>query len=278
MHPEVVAALCCPHEGSGFVLTDRTLRCEHGHAFDLARQGYVNLVVGRHPSTGDDAGMVAAREEVLAAGRFEPVTAELVDLVARHAPPAGVVVDLGAGTGHHLAGVLDRLPDRVGVALDLSKHAARRAARVHPRVGAVVTDVWQRLPVRDGAAGVVLCVFAPRNAAEIARVLRPDGVLVVVTPAAHHLGELVAPLGLLEVDPRKQERLLATLGPDLAASGEVRRVEVTWELDHRQVETIVGMGPSAGHLAPEVLVSRLAALPEVVTVTAAVELRTFRVL
>lgn len=275
MHAEVVAALCCPLEGGGLLLEGRTLRCDEGHRFDLARQGYVHLLPGRDPGTADSAAMVVAREAVLGSGRFAPVTEALADLVAEHLAPDGVVVDLGAGTGHHLAGVLDRLPDRVGVAIDLSKHAARRAARRHPRAGAVVADVWQAVPVRAAAAAAVLCVFAPRNAAEIVRILRSDGVLIVATPAADHLGELVAPLGLLAVDPRKQERLAATLGDAVVERGPVRHVHAWWHLDHGEVLALVGMGPSANHLRPEELARRVATLPDPVTVTAAVELRVF---
>lgn len=276
MHPEVVAALRCPVEGGALDLAGRSLRCADGHAFDLARHGYVNLAGGHDPGTGDDAAMVAAREEVLGSGRFDAISDVLVALVAENIPGDGLVVDLGAGTGHHLAGVVDALPHRVGLAIDLSKHAARRAARRHPRIGAVVADVWKGLPVLTGAAGAVLCVFAPRNAAEIARILRADGVLLVVTPLGHHLGELVGPLDLLAVDPRKQERLQATLSDHLTPTGTVVRVEESWLLDHGQVAAIVGMGPNADHLTSKELLRRVAALPEQVTVTAAVELRIFR--
>jgi 23S rRNA (guanine745-N1)-methyltransferase len=272
----VVECLRCPHEGGVLQRSGRTLRCGDGHAFDLARQGYVNLLAGRDPGTGDDAEMVAARDAVFAAGRFATVTAALGRLVAAEAAPEGAVVDLGAGTGHHLAGVLDRSERRVGVALDLSKHAARRAARCHPRAGAVVADVWGSVPLRSGIAAAVLCVFAPRNAAEIARILRPDGVLVVVTPLPHHLGELIGPLGLLEVDPRKEERLLATLDPATVETGTVHRVDTRWRLSHEEVRTVVGMGPSANHIGVEELARRVAELPAEVSVTAAVELRTFR--
>jgi 23S rRNA (guanine745-N1)-methyltransferase len=55
----------------------------------------------------------------------------------------GLVVDVGAGTGHHLAAVLDALTAHHGVALDVAKAAARRAARAHPRAAAVVCDVWR---------------------------------------------------------------------------------------------------------------------------------------
>jgi 23S rRNA (guanine745-N1)-methyltransferase len=275
VHAEVVEALRCPIEGGRLTLDGRTLRCADGHAFDLARQGYVNLLGGRDPGTGDDAAMVAARDEVLAAGRFGPLTATLADVVARHLPPAGIVVDLGAGTGHHLAGVLDRVAERVGIAIDLSKHAARRAARAHPRVGAVVADVWQGLPVATASAGAVLCVFAPRNALEIARVLRPDGVLVVATPTPDHLAELVDPLGLLAVDPHKEQRLLTPLAEVGLRPGRTALTQVRWQLEHAAVRALVAMGPSADHLGPEVLDDRVRALTEPVTVTVSVEVRAF---
>ena len=67
--------------------------------------------------------------------------------------PDGCVLDLGAGTGWYLARVLDRLPGRSGLALDLSRHALRRAARAHARIGAVAADAWGPLPVRDAAVG-----------------------------------------------------------------------------------------------------------------------------
>jgi 23S rRNA (guanine745-N1)-methyltransferase len=98
------------------------------------------------------------------------------------------------------------------VAVDISVPAARRAARAHQRAGSVVADAWAALPLADGCAEVVLVVFAPRGAGEIARVLRPGGRLVVLTPTPAHLGELVGPLGLLGVDGRKVEQLPEPVG------------------------------------------------------------------
>ncbi|MCF6746745.1 23S rRNA methyltransferase, partial [Blastococcus sp. KM273128] len=148
------------------------------------------------------------------------------------------------GTGHHLARLLDELPRATGVVLDASRYAARRAAKAHPRAVAVVGDTWARLPVRDAVVDRALVVFAPRNGREIARVLRPEGRLVVVTPGQDHLAELVAPLGLLRVDPGKAGRLSATLEPHLVRAG-AERYRRTLLLDHAAVTTLVGMGPHA---------------------------------
>ncbi len=114
---------------------------------------------------------------------------------------SGLAVDVGAGTGQHLAAVLDGNPALRGLALDVSKPALRRAARVHERAGAVRADAWRRLPLADHDTAVLLDVFAPRNGAEFHRVLRPDGRLLVVTPEPDHLAELVDALGLLERRP-----------------------------------------------------------------------------
>lgn len=276
MLAEVVACLACPYCGSALSGQDTMLRCVRGHAFDVARQGYVALLPqGFRPGAeaGDSAEMVAARADFLAAGHYAPVAEALADAVA--AAPDGPVLDVGAGTGQHLAEVLDAAPGRVGIALDLSRYAARRAARAHPRMGAVVADAWRALPVRDGAVAAVLDVFAPRNGAETARVLRPGGLLAVVTPAGGHLGELVDALGLLSVDPRKESRVAAALEPHL---DPVDRSSLTWTLHLTRAAAVaaVAMGPSARHLTPGDLARRAAALPDPLDVTATVDLRTYR--
>lgn len=285
MLTDVLPYLSCPVCGSALSEADSSVRCPAGHAFDVARQGYVNLLAGaERPGTADTPAMVAARADFLAAGHYTPLAAAVSRTVAHHhAAPAGpvprtggspvtastVVLDAGAGTGHYLAAVLDSLPSSAtGIALDVSKHALRRAARAHPRIGAAVTDLWRPLPVRTGVAAVVLNVFAPRNAAEFRRVLRPDGALVVATPAPHHLAELVGPLGLLAVDASKEDRLAASLTPHFEL---VSRDELTVDLRLSRVDAgaAARMGPSAHHLDEAGLAERLAALPDVTPVTAA---------
>lgn len=276
---DAVALLACPvcaaplavGEGGG------VLRCPAGHSFDRARQGHVTLLPpGHRAPSGDSAEMVADRVAFLDAGHYAGIGAALGDAVTEGggAEPRRLL-DLGGGTGHHLAAVLDRLPAAAGVVLDSSPYAARRAARAHPRAMAVVADTWARLPVRDGAVDRVLVVFAPRNGPEIARVLAPEGRLVVVTPAADHLAELVGPLGLLRVDPDKAARLAGALEPHLAPVADATRRD-TLLLDHPAVATLVGMGPHARHLPAAERAGRLAVLPERVAVTVAVRVSVYR--
>lgn len=274
MLEDVLPALACPVCGDSLTREEGSVRCARGHAFDVAKQGYLGLLTGRGGPEGDSPAMVAARTAFLDAGHFAPLSAALAAAVHAGAAPSGVVLEVGAGTGHHLAAVLDALPDHAGLALDVAKHALRRAARAHPRIGAVAADAWASLPVRDGAADVVLDVFAPRNGAEWHRVLRAGGSAVVATPAAEHLGELVEALGLLTVDPHKDERLAAALG-DWFTEVDAQRVELPMRLDRAAVRTVVAMGPSARHLEAAELGARVAGLPEPVSVTGAVVVRRF---
>lgn len=280
MLDDIVDYLECPVCAEPLRLDPGVLRCPRGHSFDVARQGYVSLLTGsRPPGTADSAEMVAARAAFLAAGHYAPLERALVETVwgaraegiSQSPDGAGerayggsgrgsvpVVVDAGAGTGHYSAVVLDAVERGVALAFDVSKHAVRRAARAHPRVGAFVADVWRRLPIRDGVADVVVNVFAPRNGPEFRRILRPGGRVVVVTPAPGHLTPLVQELGLLSVDADKESRVARSL-EGLAATGR-RTVAFDLALGPDEVRAVVGMGPSAWHVGKEELEEKMARL------------------
>lgn len=278
MLAEVLRFLVCPNCGTELALAGSAVRCQQAHTFDVARQGYLNLVSGHSSGiSGDTPEMVEARAKFLSAGHFAPIERAVVAAGQRAIVdrPAGCVVDIGAGVGHYLRPVLDALPDRFGLALDVSKAALRRAARAHGRVGAVGCDVWHGLPVRSGAAALALSVFAPRNPAEIHRILAENGVLIVVSPTARHLIELVWKLELLKVEPEKQDRITAALAPYGQLSSE-DDWEFTMSLSHEDVEAVVGMGPSSWHVDPARTRERVRMLDEPVSVTASVIVATYR--
>lgn len=226
-----------------------TLLCPRGHAFDVARQGYVALLAGDASGLiADDADMIAARERFFSTGHYEQFHSA-VAAAAAGATGAGPILDCGAGEGTYLERAVDARSaaglDGKGIGLDLSKPAARRTARRGPSIGSVVANGWGRLPVADGAVAAVLSVFAPRNAAEFARVLEPSGRLVVLTPGPRHLRELVGPLGMISVEEGKVVRLDGALG-DFEL---LTRDEHEWvmELTAEAMTDLVAMGPSAHH-------------------------------
>src|SRR6266508_4079158 len=239
MLADVLPYLRCPLCRLELVEHEAAVRCPQGHSFDRARQGYVHLTAEPVGHTGDSAAMVEARAAFLSAGRYDFIADALVKTVPSG---AGLVIDVGAGTGRHLAAVLDAHPRAIGLAVDV--------------------------------ATAVLNVFAPRNGPEFARVLAPDGLLIVVTPTSDHMGELVAALGLLTVDPDKEERIAASLTPWFVERA-VEIQERSLELSRAEVAGLVGMGPSAWHLDPGELSARIAPLPEPVSVTARVRVSTY---
>ncbi|WP_441246086.1 putative RNA methyltransferase [Kitasatospora sp. McL0602] len=274
MLQDIERYLACPHCAQGLTLDGRTLRCAAGHSFDQAKQGYVSLLAGdAHTGTGDTADMVAARSDFLAAGHYRPIADALAAAAGTPLGDDGLVADLGAGTGYYLAQVLARTGG-AGAALDISKYALRRAAKAHPRIGAVVCDAWRRLPLRDGCADLLLNVFAPRNGPEIRRVLRPGGRLLLVSPTSRHLRELVAALGLLSVDEDKERRIDEKLSPWLTRTDRVE-VEFRLSLSRADAAAVVAMGPNAWHTDADRLTATLAELPEPVEVTGSVQVATY---
>ena len=229
------------------------LRCAAGHQYDGARQGYVNMLTGRGTRfIPDTAEMVSARDAFLGAGHYAPLARQLAATAGTllAGTPAPVLLDAGAGTGYYLEAVLHKVADARALALDLSKFALRRAARTLPEALCVVWDLWKPLPLSAGSTDLILNVFAPRNPAEFARVLKPGGHLVVATAAPGHLDELREVVPLLAVDTDKSERLGETLGAGFEEV-ESDALEVPLQLRAEDIVRLVMMGPNAHHLDAE---------------------------
>ena len=166
-------------------------------------------------------------------------------------PAAPFVVEIGSGTGYYLAAAAARLRERgraptAALGIDLGKDAADLAARRHPDLGFVVADAQDRVPVADASVAAVLSVFAPRPAAEMTRVLRPGGTLVVAFAGPRHLAALRARLGLMDVHADKLETLIERLGEAFEPVGE-ELIERAVVLDRDAAESVVLMGPNARH-------------------------------
>ncbi|MCP1387386.1 SAM-dependent methyltransferase [Corynebacterium sp. TA-R-1] len=252
---------------------------ESGHSYDVARQGYVTLAGGKGLNhEGDSLEMVQSREAFLSHGYFAPfvecVSAAVEDVLERTAAGVDepVVLEVGAGTGYYLAHTLDSIEGSRGIGLDISVPAAKHLAKSHPRVGAVVADVWERIPVRDSAVHAITVVFAPRNPAEFRRVLADDGEVIVLTADQGHLDELREPLGILGVEQGKLERMLEQAEGHLVPVGEPELIEFPMQLEREAIAAQVGMSPSARHVDPATLQERVAALPERMEVTARAQL------
>lgn len=278
--PATVLPLLCPVCRAPLSLAESApsvarpaLRCGSGHSFDAAKQGYFNLLVGKGTVfEADTSDMVAARSAFLERGHYRP----LAEAVAAAVAPvlhgaAPTVLDSGTGTGHYLRVLLDRLDagaaSVTAVGLDISKYALRRAARLNPEAINLACDVWQPLPVADAAVDAVTVIFAPRNAAEFARVLRPDGRLVVVTPRPGHLASLAGHSGMLGIGSDKDDRLADSMSPHFVVES-ADALDIPMILTRGEAADLAFMGPAGHHMDRAAIVGKLDGLPPAIEVEA----------
>lgn len=222
-----------------------SLSCSSGHAFDANKRGYLTLVDRGRGIHGDSREILEQRARFLALGHYSPVAELIAELVPTG--PGQSILDSGCGTGYYLTELMARRTGWQALALDVSPDAVAMSVRAAGgTTTGVVSDVWQPLPVRDDRVDVVLCVFAPRNAAEFARVLRATGHLVVVTPAEDHLVQLRDSGRLIGIQPDKLAHLDAGLA-DRFRLEERRSVRYDVRLDAAAVSSLAGMGPTGHH-------------------------------
>ncbi|WP_449372781.1 putative RNA methyltransferase [Arthrobacter psychrolactophilus] len=286
MEITAVNALLCPHCGQGFSAPEQggsSMSCLAGHSFDIARQGYVNLLTGSGTKfVPDSAEMVAARDTFLEAGHYQGLADALAEKVTAHLKSvhedSTLIVDAGTGTGWYLQEVLaataqaGQSPAAVG--MDISKFALRRAARRNPEAVNIVWDLWRELPLGAGLADVVLVIFAPRNASEFARILKPGGTLLIVTPLPQHLGEIAADAGMLGIQEDKEAALVQSLAADFELV-DSQELLLPLELSPADVAQVAFMGPAGHHATAEELAQRLTHLPEKTQATAAFRISAF---
>src|SRR6266545_8190332 len=103
--PPIAPILACPVCGEPLERVDRTFRCANGHTFDVAREGYVNLLLAQHRRSKDPGyskDMIAGRRDFFDAGHYRPLADGIAELIATYLPPVAdtVVIDAGCGEGY----------------------------------------------------------------------------------------------------------------------------------------------------------------------------------
>ena len=185
---------CCPICAGALRRAEKQYVCPRGHSFDVAREGYVNLLPANRQHSkapGDDKDMAAARTRFLDGGWYAPLRDTLADLVAQRLPQGGGMVDVGCGEGYYTAALAAQAEKKGGrcAGVDLSKPAVKRAARRCPGAEIAVASVYH-LPLPDEAVQLVVDCFSPLAIGEFTRVIKPGGIFLYVVPGPRHLWEL----------------------------------------------------------------------------------------
>jgi 23S rRNA (guanine745-N1)-methyltransferase len=190
-------ALVCPLDSHPLTLANGSWSCTDGHSFDVARQGYCNMLAvqnKRSRDPGDSRDMVAARSRFLQAGFYQPLAAAVTRQVLLTALPAAPLscLDAGCGEGYYLrelaAGINDDRQLRLA-GVDISKWAVQAAARQSRQVNWLVASNAQ-LPVASHSIDRLLCLFGFPTFAEFARVVKPGGELLLAEAGPAHLQQL----------------------------------------------------------------------------------------
>lgn len=219
--------------------------CENRHSYDLAKEGYVNLMpTGKKlaATVGDSAAMFAARRAFFAGCYYEPLRQKLAELVTLEQPRA--VGDIGCGEGYYIGGIAAALPEAQCFGTDIAKDGIRLAAKRYSQPSFAVADTYARLPLAEHQADVLINVFAPRNAREFNRVLNPSGKLIVVIPTPEHLADLRERNGLLGLQPDKLQAVVASFEGEFKL-GDVTSLTYVLDLPAAAVGNLIGMTPNA---------------------------------
>lgn len=226
--------LLCPVRNCHMALVreERRLVCAHGHSFDVARSGYVNLLQPqdrRSNQAGDTVAAMEGRRRCHDSGATSPLLNAIAEIVT--ATPGDVVLDAGCGDGFYL-GSLARQTGCSAHGVDISVPAIDAAARRYPECEWIVANADRFVPYAGGSFSIVLSITARMNPKEFRRILREDGRLLVALPGPEDLIELRG-AGRERVD-----RTVETFAHDFALI-ERRRVTTSADLNAAAVQDVL---------------------------------------
>ena len=194
--------LICPLCKAGLSANEKCFKCggEKTHCYDMASSGYVNLLPPgkmNNAKTGDGKEMLRARVSFLSGGYYDIISNTVAQLIAENVQVNDVtVLDAGCGEGYHICNIASKLSSTrqvTAIGIEASKHGAdmgAKAARAKNIPAFFAAGNIFSLPVADKSCDALVSMFAPIPAEESARVLRDDGILVVVASGVRHLWEM----------------------------------------------------------------------------------------
>ena len=239
--------LRCPNCGNALEKQEKAYICPKGHSFDIARQGYVNLLTVQQKHSlnpGDTREQVLSRRAFLEEGYYAPICGALIE-EAKNLGISGPVLDIGCGEGYYSSRLAEAL-DAELVGLDISKEAVRCAAAKY-KGPTWLTATAAHIPVEEESVQLVTSLFALTLPEEFRRVLRKDGYYFQVLAAQDHL------LGLKsiiypELKFKDKDTVPSLPGFELVKSVPIR---FTFTVEGQQVQNLFSMTPHVFRIGKE---------------------------
>ena len=183
--------IICPVCKKALIKEQRSYKCETGHCFDLAKEGYVNLLAGSHKAgenIGDNKDMALSRKRFLEKGYYSLLKDEITGIIREKHSDNPVVCDICCGEGWYS----DEIIKSVGCKMygfDLSKEMVRLAAKRKNGADYFVANL-SSIPLRSGSIDVGFHLFAPFHDKEFSRIVKDDGILITAVAGENHLYEI----------------------------------------------------------------------------------------
>lgn len=247
--------LRCPLCHQILLQNTQGLACANRHQFDRAKEGYFNLlpVQNKHSrEPGDAKEQLLARRQFLQAGFFASLKERLNELLPA---TTSALLDIGCGEGYFTAGFSAALPQTQVYGIDIAKVGVRLAAKSAKNNAGLLYGVASSfdLPFADESIDVVTRIYAPSKDAELCRVIKPGGKLVIVAPGENHL------LGLRKRIYKEVRPHSRPVSPEGFVLDECHRLEGDlWVKERDMCAALLAMTPFAWKLAPELIASILA--------------------
>ncbi len=160
--------------------------CENRHCFDIAKSGYVNLILSNKSLHGDDKEMITARRTFLNSGHYKILCDALCDSVKSVSEMRTVILDAGCGECYYTSEISKSCPEAAVLGIDLSKDALKAGGKRNAGLLLAAASVYD-IPLADESVDIVVSVFAPMATREFRRILKNNGILIRVIPLAKHL-------------------------------------------------------------------------------------------
>jgi len=220
------------------------LTCVTSHSFDIAKQGYVNMLT-HSAASKYSKDLFESRKTIIESGLYDPLEEKIAELIGQ----AKTVLDTGCGEGSHLARIMAG-KDGIGVGIDIAKEGIVAAARHYPEQIWCVGDL-AKSPFAKDRFDIILNILSPANYEEFKRLLTADGCVVKVVPQSGYLQQLRAQLYAHSAQETYSNEQTVERFRESFSDVTVERITYTVPLASSLVPALLEMTPMGWHKAQQ---------------------------